>query len=413
MISSGIDIIEISRFSEMKNFDAFLKYAYTKKEREYITQKKNPYRTAAAIFAAKEAFSKYLGSGFRGFGLKDVEVLHNEIGKPYIIFMNRPSNADVSISHSLNCAVAVVCGESISGGKYEDLIKSYRAMLPKRTPHMHKGDCGRVMIIGGSQRMVGAACLSSTAALRCGSGLVTAAVPKSVQPIAAAKLTEVMTLPLDCIEQPEDLNITFSDKAAEQVIEYLGACNAVAIGPGMGRGSGVTELVKTVLKTNIPCVTDADGLNAISKDMSILTDASKHRDNIIITPHPGEMERLCGKKVPSDDEGRIKVAADFATEYNAVVLLKGHNTVIAAPNGEVHINKSGNSGMATGGMGDVLTGIITSFCGQGLSAYNAAILGAFVHGLAGDIAAEDKGRFGLTAGDVVEKLPYAIKLLGE
>ena len=413
MINTGIDIIEISRFSDMKNFDAFLKYAYTKKEREYITRKKNPYRTAAAMFAAKEAFSKYLGSGFRGFGLKDVEILHDGIGKPHIIFMNGAARADVSISHSKNYAVAVVCGEGVPNGKYEDLIKSYRAMLPKRTPHMHKGDCGRVMIIGGSQRMVGAACLASTAALHSGSGLVTAAVPKSIQPVAAAKLTEVMTLPLDCEEHPEDLNITFSAKAAKQILPYLNRCDAVAIGPGMGRGGGVAERLKTVLKTEIPCVIDADGLNTLSENTGILADVPKSRGNIIITPHPIEMERLCGEKVPSDDKGRMKLAAEFAAKYNVVVLLKGHNTVVAAPNGEVHINESGNSGMATGGMGDVLTGIITSFCGQGMSAYNAAVLGAFVHGLGGDMAAEDKGKFGMSACDVVEKLPYAIKFLSE
>lgn len=413
MIKSGIDIAEISRFSKMKRFDAFLKYAYTKREREYITQSKNPYRSAAALFAAKEAFSKYLGSGFRGFGLKDVEVLHDEVGKPYIVFMNRTPRADVSISHSSDYAVAVVCGERMTDGKYADLIKSYRAILPQRSPQMHKGDCGRVMIIAGSQRMVGAACLASYAALRCGSGLVTAALPKSVQPIAAAKLTEVMTLPLECAECPEELNITFSEKAAEQIAPYLTGCGAAAIGPGMGRNAGTAALVRAVLKADIPCVIDADGLNVLSENTDILLAAAKNRDNIIITPHPGEMERLCKRRVPPDDNGRIKTAVGFAQKYNVVVLLKGHNTVIAAPNGEVHINESGNSGMATGGMGDVLTGVITSFCGQGVGAYNAAVLGAFVHGLAGDIAAEDKGKFGMTAGDALESLPYAIRLLSE
>ncbi|MDO5311416.1 MAG: NAD(P)H-hydrate dehydratase, partial [Clostridia bacterium] len=151
-----------------------------------------------------------------------------------------------------------------------------------------------------------------------------------------------------------------------------------------------------------------DGLNALSENIGLLDES--HGD-IILTPHPVEMARLCGEKVPSDDKGREEIAAGFAKKYGVTVLLKGHRTVIASPKGEVHINESGNSGMASGGMGDVLTGIIASLCGQGVEAYNAAVLGAFIHGLAGDIAADDKGQFGMIASDVIDKLPYAISAI--
>ena len=403
MIRSGVDIVEISRFRSMKNFERFLKYTFTERERACLNEKKDIYESAAAGFAAKEAFSKYMGSGFSGFAPRDVEILYDENGKPYIVFMGKPSAADISLSHCREYAVATVNGEKCAmDGEYAELIKSYGHMLPKRRRDMHKGDCGRLLIAAGSLKMVGAACLCARAAMRTGSGLVTLATADCVQQTAAAKLNEIMTLPL-----PSEGGIISGDGAAE-IAEALRICNAAAIGPGLGRGSGVPTILKEFIRSGIPVVIDADGLNALSENIGLL--GEDHGD-IILTPHPVEMSRLCGEKVPSDDKGREEIAVEFAKRYGVIVLLKGHRTVIASPKGEIHINESGNSGMASGGMGDVLTGIIASFCGQGADAYNAAVLGAFIHGLAGDIAADDKGQFGMIASDVIDKLPYAISAI--
>lgn len=405
MIKVGTDIVEIARFSQMKNLDAFIKKVFTKREAEYFSNLNNPYESIAGAFAAKEAFSKYAGSGFRGFGFHDIEILHDDIGKPCLLFMGKKINADVSISHSNTEAIAVVCGEGLifRNDKFE-LWKSYRAFLPKRHDDMHKGDCGKVLVIAGSTGMVGAACLTSRAAMRSGSGLVTLALPECILASAAAQLCEVMTIPLPC----HDGHILGAAKTV--ITDKLGGCDVCAIGPGIRACKDTFEIVSAVLSYDTPCVIDADALNALSSDTSILKNKAC---KTVITPHPGEMARLIGCSIEDVENNREKVALDFAKEYDTVVVLKGHATVVAAPNGELHINPTGNSGMASGGMGDVLTGIIASFIGQGTDPFGAAILGTFLHGFAGDIAAKEIGKFGLIASDVIDKLPYAIKGLSD
>ncbi len=403
MIKIGTDIAEIERFSEMKNLEAFVERIFTEREREYFASLKNPTESIAGSFAAKEAFSKYLGSGFRGFGFLDVEILRSEEGKPYICFRGREVAADVSISHSKTNAIAVVCGEEFAAEEARlGLLKSYAKLLPQRYPDMNKGDCGKVFVIAGSVGMVGAACLCARATMRSGSGLVTLGVPQCVQPQAAVKLDEVMTMPLPCRDGE------LCTDATEQIMEKVKKCDVCAVGPGLGRSDDIKEILKALLNQNTPLVIDADGLNAIAHDMSVLKEKNC---SVVITPHPGEMARLTGLSIEEVEQDREGVAKKFAKEYDAVVVLKGHRTVIASPDEEVHINESGNSGMASGGMGDVLTGVIASLVGQGKEVYDAAVLGVFVHGLAGDMVAEDIGEFGLVAGDVAEKLPFAIKEL--
>ncbi|MBQ3573972.1 MAG: NAD(P)H-hydrate dehydratase [Clostridia bacterium] len=405
MIKVGCDIVEISRFSQMKNLDAFIKKVFTKRESEYFAASKNPHESIAGAFAAKEAFSKYAGSGFRGFGFHDIELLHDEINKPYLLFMGKKINADVSISHSNTEAIAVVCGEGLMFGndKFE-LWKSYRAFLPKRHDNMHKGDCGKVLVVAGSTGLVGAACLTSRAAMRSGSGLVTLALPECILTSAAAQLCEVMTMPLPC----HDGHI--SGNAKTIITDRLREFDVCAIGPGIRACRDTFEIVSSVLSCTVPCVIDADGLNALSSDTSVLKNKNC---KTVITPHPGEMARLMGCSIEDVENNREKAALDFASEYDTVVVLKGHKTVVAAPNGELHINPTGNDGMASGGMGDVLTGIIASFIGQGTEPFGAAILGTFLHGLSGDIAADEIGKFGLLASDVIDKLPYVIKNLAD
>ena len=404
MIKIGTDIAEISRFKEMKDISLFEKRAFTKREIEYFSTLKNPYQSIAGSFAAKEAFAKFMGSGFRGFGLHDVEVLHDELGKPYLCFMGRRLETDVSISHSDTSATAVVCGEGLYiGGKNAEMFKSYSALLPKRKKNINKGDCGKVFIVAGSLGMVGAACLCANSAIRCGSGLVTLGTPACVQPTAAAKLTEVMTLPLECE------NGLLSNAAIDEIENRLCSCDVCAVGPGLGQSTDIKNIVAKILRNTTPCVIDADALNVISADVNIL---KTKNCEAVITPHPGEMSRLTGLPIEEIEKNRKEVAINFANEYNVTVVLKGHETVIASPSGEVHTNTTGNPGMASGGMGDVLTGVIASFLGQGLCTFEAAVLSVFLHGLAGDIAAESVGEHGLIASDVIESLPKAIKAIG-
>lgn len=399
MIKIGTDVIEISRFSEMKNVERFVQKHFSDREREYFFTRKNPYPHIAGAFAAKEAFSKYLGSGICGFGLRDIEILHDNAGKPYICFNGRRISADLSISHSDIIATAVVCGEetTVRGSFCE-----YKELLPKRHSRMHKGDCGRVFIIAGSLGMTGAACLACKAAMRCGSGLVTLGTPECVQPVAASALLEVMTLPL-----PDRDGMICKD-ATKIITKKAFVSDVCAIGPGLGASDDIAEITEAVLRGTVPCVIDADGINAVAKKKDVLK--SKSCD-VVLTPHPGEMARLTGTSVEKIESDRSLAASEFAKEYNCTVVLKGHETVIAAPDGSVSINHTGNSGMASGGMGDVLTGVIASFIGQGCSPYDAAVLGVFIHGLAADIGAEKFGEFGLIAGDVIDCLPQAVLML--
>ena len=191
MIKTGIDVVEISRFENMKNPDDFFARVFTDEEVDYFSKKKNnKWESVAGFYAAKEAFSKYLGSGIRGFSFKDIEVCHNDLGKPYIRFKGEKIDADVSISHSDTVATAIVCGEDIVSYPKTENVEFYRGLLPKRFPDMNKGDCGRLFILAGSLGMTGAAELCAMGALRSGSGLVTVGTAKSQQPILATKLTE-------------------------------------------------------------------------------------------------------------------------------------------------------------------------------------------------------------------------------
>ncbi len=403
MMRVGTDVVEISRFAEMKNLDAFVKRVFSKQESAYFSQKKNSWESIAGFYAAKEAFSKYLGSGMRGFGWKDIEIVHDALGKPSIWFLGHPAAVDVSISHSDTVAIAVVCGEEHGlGGILAEDIKTYQALLPKRWDAMHKGDCGRVFLLAGSRGMTGAAALSAEAALRSGSGLVTVGTPESEQKVLAAKLTEAMTLALP------DRDGLVALSAKETVLSRIQASDAAAIGPGLGKGPDLWKILQGALSGKTPLVIDADGLNALAEHIDIL---DGQYGQVVLTPHPGEMALLCRCSIQEVEESRKEIALRFAVEKKVTLLLKGKDTVIVSPRGEMHINPTGNNGMATGGMGDVLTGVIASLLGQGLDGYQAAVLGAFLHGLAGDLAARELGEFGMIAGDVVAQLPYAIKLL--
>ena len=282
------------------------------------------------------------------------------------------------------------------------MVKKHISKIPPRKQDTHKGDFGHVLVLAGSVGMTGAAYLASQAALLAGSGLVTCAIPKSLNDIMETKLTEVMTLPL-----PETPQRSFATAAEKNIVDFARKVNVTAIGPGISRHREAQELVCSLLeKLKTPIVLDADGIIAIAGHSDIL---KTRKAPTILTPHPGEMSHLTGKDVSVIQGSREKIASSFAKKYNVILVLKGRRTVVANPKGEVYVNKTGNSGMSSAGVGDVLTGMIASFVGQGINPYSAAVIGAYLHGLAGDLAAKEKGQFSLIASDLLNKLPQAIK----
>lgn len=258
--------------------------------------------------------------------------------------------------------------------------------LPKRKLDAHKGDYGKVFILAGSEGMLGAGVLCCRGALRVGAGLVYLSVPRNLRDIANLATPEVI--------------ITNEDPAY--------SADAIAIGPGLGNRR---KLARNLLyrlnrkKIKVPVVLDADGINAFLKDLNSLR---KLDLNLILTPHPGELGRLLKLSTAEVQKKREKVALKAAQLFNCIVVLKGHHTVIADKSGKVSVNKTGNPGMASAGMGDVLTGMIAGLAGQGIKPYDAAVLGVHLHGLAGDLAAKQKGEYGLIASDVADKIPEAI-----
>jgi NAD(P)H-hydrate epimerase len=280
-----------------------------------------------------------------------------------------------------------------------------RPMLRRRDRMAHKGHFGHCLIIAGSTGKTGAASLSANSAVRAGSGLVTLATAESIHAILEMKTTEAMTIPL-----PDSGSGHLTNSAFPAIEKLLLGKDALAIGPGLDRRPGTYALVQNIVETvALPLVIDADGLNALAEDISVLK--RKKSQQIVLTPHPGEMSRLLGTSIPDVDAIRISVAQEFARTYGVFLVLKGARTIIASPSGIAAINGSGNPGMATGGMGDVLTGMIVSLLGQGYSAWDACRLGVFLHGFAADMVAEEKGEIGINATDVLEQLPYAYNKL--
>ena len=271
--------------------------------------------------------------------------------------------------------------------------------LPSRAPGAHKGDFGRVLILGGSRGMVGAAALAGEAALRAGAGLVTIGVPAEVYPILAAQVTCCMTRPLAATAAG---TLAFAEIRA--LLEFAGQFDVVALGPGLGRHPETTRLVHELARSvEKPMVIDADALNALAEDMDVLRKAPAPR---ILTPHPGEMGRLAGLTTGEVQKARRNVAIWMARTHRAVFVLKGQGSIVT-DGVRVRVNRTGNPGMATGGTGDVLTGVIAALAGQGLAPFEAAVLGAHVHGLAGDIAARKFGQVSMIATDVLDALPEA------
>ncbi|NQT90625.1 MAG: NAD(P)H-hydrate dehydratase [Candidatus Omnitrophica bacterium] len=281
-----------------------------------------------------------------------------------------------------------------------------RALKIKKRPRSaHKGDYGHVLVIAGSLGMTGAAYLCCEAAILSGAGLVTLGLPKSLNPIMERKLTEVMTLPL-----PETKEQTLARSAEAKITAFAKRCDCLAIGPGLSQNAQTQGLIRSLIKkSKMPMVIDADGLNAIADHLDVLRTTHNVRRTTTITPHPGEMARLTHTSAAIIQKKRKIVAQRFSDEYNITTVLKGSKTVVASPGKKVYINSTGNPGMASGGSGDVLVGMIAAFLAQGMDGFKAARLAVYVHGLAGDIAAREKGEISLRAGDLLKFLPQAFK----
>jgi NAD(P)H-hydrate epimerase len=277
-----------------------------------------------------------------------------------------------------------------------------RRWFPPRPADAHKGTFGHLLVVAGSTGKTGAAALAGRAALRSGVGLCTIAAPASQQPIVAALGVEYMTEPL------ADTGAgTLSLKARERIVELAARVDAVALGPGLSTDPETQELVRAlVAEVPRPMVIDADGLNALAGHLPVLAHAAGPR---ILTPHPGEMARLLGDSTAHVQANRLDGARAFALRHRVVLLLKGARTVIAAPDGGVFVNPTGNPGMASGGSGDVLTGLTGALLARGLDALTAAQAGCFLHGHAGDLVASRRGEEGMIAGDLVEAIPEAFR----
>jgi len=279
-----------------------------------------------------------------------------------------------------------------------------RCLVPRREPDTHKGTYGHVLVVAGSRGKTGAAILACRAAMRTGAGLVTLAAPRSLNSIFAGSLVEVMTEPLrdNGAEEIEPL----SDNDWRALLERK---NALLFGPGIGVNDTTRNTLRWLLRNlPIPWVIDADGLNNLAIEMDRLRHA---KTPPVLTPHPGEMARLTGKKNSDVNADRVGIARSFAIENHCHLVLKGARTVIATAGGKIFINPTGNPGMASGGMGDVLAGILAALLGQGLSAEDAMKLGVYLHGFIGDMVAADKGEIGMIASDIIDGLPSGIRAL--
>lgn len=431
-----IDLILLSKETDLKGA-AKSNYLKLKKKRKVSVSKVT---TPAQLEKIKFKFDNYnlildgiLGTGVRGEvkGLikKTIEVI-NGLSKT-IISIDIPSGMDGNSSggYSINAYATLTMGMPKVGiinpevedkvgyihiidiGFPQELVKSIKSsieyiypadfsgLIRKRAVSSHKGNFGHVLVLAGSPNYTGAAALCTLGALRSGAGLVTLGMPRSLHGIYQQKFLEAMTLPL-----AETEDCTLSQEAFPAIAKFMDQVDCIALGPGLSRHPDTIQLVKKIISSSHkPLVIDADGVNAIAEELLVLR---KAKAPLVLTPHPGEMARLLHTSSKGIQRDKWKIVRELSDKYGITILLKGAHSVIAGDDKKIYINSTGNPGMASGGMGDVLTGIIASFIGQGIKPLNAARLGAYLHGAAGDVAAKKKGEVGLIAGDLIEELPY-------
>jgi hydroxyethylthiazole kinase-like uncharacterized protein yjeF len=323
------------------------------------------------------------------------------LGAPKIPLVFPPADSHAGDLVIADIGIPLPILDELDGQHLELLTRErMREIVPARVADSHKGDFGRVLVVAGSTGRTGAAHLSALGALRSGAGLVTVATPRSCLPIVAAMAPEYMTEPLE--ETPEG---TVDFGAVERVLEMK--ADVIAVGPGLGQGPGTAAFVQALVeRSGIPLVLDADALNAFVGDPDRLM--GREEVDVIITPHPGEMARLLNTSIEAVQHDRVRHAREFAATHRVHVVLKGHRTLIAAPDGRTFVNLTGNAGMATGGTGDLLTGMIAAWFAQLLDAEAACKLAVYLHGTAGDLAEADEGETALVAGDMAARLGDAV-----
>lgn len=410
----GIDIIEVSRVERaVEKNKRFLERVFSEKEIKYIESRNHNKVTIAGLFSAKESISKALGTGIRGFNWTDIEISHDDLGKPLVTLKENAkkiahasgiNSISLSISHIKDQAISISIGQDIvcqenTNNRNDSEIKN---ILLKRSKNSHKGSFGRVGVVGGSKGMSGAPYLTSSSALRSGSGLVYTIVPDNIANVLEIKSVEAI------VKSFKDNGKGFAKESIKDLIKYSNSLDVLALGPGLGMDEASSKLVGKALESlKCPLVLDADGINSISKNLSVL----RNRKQVtILTPHLKEFSRLIDLDIETIEKDREKYARDFAKEFGVILVLKGYQTIVCDGQ-RLYTNHTGNPGMATAGSGDVLTGVITSFLGQGISGFKAAKLGVYIHGLAGDIGKEEKGEQGLIASDIIDKIPLAIKTI--
>lgn len=402
-MSTGIDIVKNNRIKKIleSKRDSFYRRVFTENEISHIISKNHDYRTVSGLFAAKEAISKVVGTGIGVLGWKDMEISHLDNGKPYVkineklISLLKPQNLnaiELSISHEDDYSIAFAIGHKKDTYKIPIEIKK---LLAKRNVDTHKGSYGRVGIIGGQKGMAGSIYLAASASLRCGSGLVYSIVGKDIEETMWNKCIEIIV------------------RTADNKEGYLNAIqdlDGINLGPGFGTEDNKKSIVKSII-TNYPgpIVLDADGINCIADEPEILL---KRKSTTIITPHPGELARLLGKSVNDIQNNRIHYSKYTSDKYNVITVLKGYKTIVASQ-GQVYINDTGNPGMATAGSGDILGGMIISFICQGKDPFNSCVIATYSHGLAGDLAKDKMGEYGLIARDILEQIPKSLRIIQE
>jgi hydroxyethylthiazole kinase-like uncharacterized protein yjeF len=301
---------------------------------------------------------------------------------------------------------------ALTGGKdlrCSLLMREEMALLaPERPVYSHKGDYGHVLLISGSKGKTGAALMAARACLRTGAGLLTIGAPGLLTDSFQAAVTEEMFLPL-----PDTGRGTLALNALDDILEFLDSKRAIlAMGPGIGRDEETRKLLlELITRCTAPMLIDADGINALEGKAGLL---KKLKAPAVLTPHPGEFSRLSGKGVGDIERDRIEAAVSFSKKSGTVLVLKGVPTVVAEPGGRAFVNPTGNPGMAKAGVGDVLTGMTAALMAQGLTPLDASLLGVYLHGLAGDISASEKGEHSLISSDIIEAIPEAYHaLMGE
>src|SRR2546421_2055163 len=402
----GVDVTAIERIEKAfaRHKTRFLRKFLTEREIEYCGGSAESW---AGRWAAKEAIGKALPSGVARPRMVDVEILPRPDGRPHVWVGQKTSLAgrtvDVSIAHDGHFAIAVaVIPDTGLRPRPAALPPGFR--LPDRPRDGHKGTFGTAVALAGSQGFTGAAYLTSMRAARSGAGLVRLLVGQSIYPILAQKCTEVMVTPL-----PEVAPGVVGHVSASGVLRGFSGADAGVIGPGLGRDASTRRLLEDVIpRIQAPLVLDADALNLLAEHRPLLP---RLPPEIVLTPHPAEFGRLSGLEVSAVQDDREGVARRFAAAWKKVVVLKGARTVVAAADGRSCVNDAATTALASGGTGDVLAGLIAGLLAQGLSAYEAAVTGVHLHGLAGLQLEAEVGSAGVLASEILPVIPRLMERL--